>query len=53
MNGQRLQVFDKLTYLGSALTRAVQVTDRLANARVAADYVEMSGIEVELGMPQS
>ena len=34
MNGQRLEVVDKFTYLGSALSRAVRIDDEVA-ARTA------------------
>ena len=52
VNGQKLQVVDKFTYLGSTLSRAVhiddEVTARTAKASVAsADFAQMSGYEME------
>ena len=52
VNGQKLQVVDKFTYLGSTLSRAVhiddEVTARTAKASVAsADFAQMSGNEME------
>ena len=58
VKGQRLQVVDKFTYLGSPLTRVVHIDDEV-NARIAkasehlADYVVVFGIEVESGLTQS
>ena len=58
VKGQRLQVVDKFTYLGSTLSRVVHIDDEV-NARIAkagqhlADYVVVFGIEVESGLKQS
>ena len=58
MKGQRLQVVDKFTYLGSTLSRDVHIDDEV-NARMPklvqhlADYVVVPGIEVESGLTQS
>ena len=52
MKGQRRQVVDKFTYLGSTLSRVVHINDEV-NARIAklvqhlAGYVEIFGTEVE------
>ena len=55
MNGQKLQVVDKFTYLGSTLSIAVhiddEVTARTAKASVAlTDFVQMSGGGMESGL---
>ena len=52
MDGQKLQVVDKFTYLGSTLSRAVhiddEVTARTVKASVAlVDFAQMSGNEIE------
>ena len=51
MKGQRLQVVDKFTYLGSTLSRVVHIDDevnaRIAKASAVASYVEVFGTEVE------
>ena len=58
MKGQRLQVVDKFTYLGSTLSRVVHI-DEEVNARIAktiaalANYVVVFGIQVESGFTQS
>ena len=58
MKGQRLQVVDKFTYLGSTLSRVVHINDEV-NARIAnleqhlAGYVEVFGTEVESDLTQS
>ena len=58
VEGQRLQVVDKFTYIGSTLSRLVQIDDEV-NARIAklvqhiADYVEVFVIEVESDLTQS
>ena len=58
VKGQRLQVVDKFTYLGSTLSRVVHIDDEV-NARIAkanaafADYVVVFRIEVESGLTQS
>ena len=46
VDGQRLSVVDKFTYLGSTLSRNDEVNARLAKASVAsADYTKTCGIE--------
>ena len=58
MKGQRLQVVDKFTYLGSTLSRVVHIDDEV-NARIAkasAAFVrlrEVFGTEVESDLTQS
>ena len=58
MKGQRLQVVNKFTYLGSTLSRVVHVDDEV-NAKIAkasqhfANYVEVFGTEVESDLTQS
>ena len=56
MNGQKLKVVDKSTYLGSTLSRAVhiddEVTDRIAKAsvafgRVRSDVWKRNGIKLD------
>ena len=56
VNGQKLQVVDKFTYLGSTLSRAVhnddEVTDRTSEASVAFDRLgtnvwEQNGIRLD------
>ena len=46
VKGQRLQVVDKLTYLGSTSSKVAHFADKV-NARVAKYFVEVFGIEVE------
>ena len=41
VNGQRLEVVDKFTYLGSALSRAVHIDDEVA-ARTAESDLTLS-----------
>ena len=53
MKGQRLQVVDKFTYLGSTLSRVVLINDEV-NARIAkANAAEVFGTEVESDLTQS
>ena len=53
MKGQRLQVVDKFTYLGTTLSRVVHIDDEV-NARIAkVSAVVVFGIEVESGLTQS
>ena len=58
VKGQRLQVVDKFTYLGSTLSRVVHIDDEVS-ARIAkaseylADYLVVFGIEVESGLTQN
>ena len=58
VKGQRLQVVDKFTYLGSTLSRVV-LTDDEVNARIAkasaafGHYVEVFWTEVESDLTQS
>ena len=53
VKGQRLQVVDTFTYLGSTLSRVVHIDDEV-NARIAkAGYVEVFGTEVESDLTQS
>ena len=58
VKGQRLQVLDKFSYLGSTLSRVVHIDDEV-NARIAKasaafdDYVVVFGIKVESGLIQS
>ena len=58
VKGQRLQVVDKFTYLGSILSRVVHIDDEI-NVRIVkvsaafVDYVEVFGIEVESDLTQS
>ena len=55
VKGQRLQLVDKFTYLGSTLSGVVNIVDEV-NARTAkasADYVEVFGTEVESDLTQS
>ena len=58
VNGQKLKVVDKFTYLGSTLSRAVHIDDeitaRIAKASVASDdSVQMSGSEMESSLTPS
>ena len=58
VNGQKLKVVDKFTYLGSSLSRAVhiddEVTARIANASVAFGRLPaMSGSEMESSLTPS
>ena len=58
VKGQRLQMIDKFTYLGSTLSRVVHIDDevsaRIAKASAAlTSYVEVFGIEVESDLTQS
>ena len=58
MKGQRLQVVDKFTYLGSTLSGVVHIDDEV-NARISkgsaafANCVEVFWIEVESDLTQS
>ena len=58
VKGQRLQVVDKFTYLGSTLSRVVHIDDEVS-ARIAklvqhlAGYVEVFGTEVDSDLTQS
>ena len=52
VKGQQLQVVDKFTYLGSTLSRAVHIDDKV-NARIAKGYVGVFGTEVESDLTQS
>ena len=52
VKGQRLQVVDKFTYLGSTLSRVVHIDDE-ANARIVGRQVEVFGIKVESDLTQS
>ena len=58
VKGQRLQVVDKFTYLGSTLSRAVHIDDEV-NARIAKASAafgrlrEVFGTEVESDLTQS
>ena len=51
VNGQKLQVVDKFTYLGSTLSRAVhiddEVTARTAKASVALAVWERNGVRLD------
>ena len=57
VNGQRLQVVDKFTYLGSTLSRVVHTDDEVNATRKLvqhlAGYVEIFGTEVESDLTQS
>ena len=55
VKGQRLQVVDKFTYLGSTLSIVVHIGDKV-NARIAkasAAFGRLRGIKVESGLTQS
>ena len=48
VNGQTLQVVDKFTYLGSALSRAIHIGDKVTvRTTKASDFVQMSWSAME------
>ena len=47
VNGQKLQVVDKFTYLGSTLSRAVHIDNEVTARTAKADFAQMSGNEME------
>ena len=57
MKGQRLQVVDKFTYIGSTLSRVVHIDDevnaRIAKASAAFGRLRGFGTEVESDLAQS